>query len=43
MNSIDFHLPTIFSHIPYTKGIGFVLIITSSYYLLKNNYGKNSN
>lgn len=46
MNSIDFHLPTIFSHIPYAKGIGFVLvdfIITSSYYLLKNNYGKNSN
>lgn len=26
MNSIDFHLPTIFSHIPYAKGIGFVPI-----------------
>lgn len=46
MNSIDFHLPTIFSHIPYANDIGFVLvdfIITSSYYLLKNNYEKNSN
>ena len=26
MNSIDFPLPTIFSHIPYAKGIEFVLV-----------------
>ena len=32
MNSIDFHLPTIFSHIPYAKGIGFVEITYTKIY-----------
>lgn len=41
MNSIDFHLPTIFSHISYANKIRVDFIIISSYYLLKNNYEKN--